>query len=333
VSHLSYKLPSKISYDNLRSFLEFRVQTEALFDCKVSLDCSGLTYVDPTGLCLLKHWFYDLDQRGVTLQLLRLPIQKEAYLRRLDLFDGVSARPFPDRTSGNGRNDHEGNIIEITTLRDQREIQPAATRIAATIVHGMSIDDTSDPDGMRASLKESVEENLEYVFTEILLNALTHGRNRGFGHAHVNLAAQYFPSRDTLEVAVVDNGCGLLETLQGHRRMEGDVSHRKAILIARQARVSCNRDAELSLDTRNQGIGLTVCADMAIAARGNCGVFSGTSRQTFLQGNQIFGRVIPAWTGTGAVFRFERTGLTKVDKGSIIAALPGFRPVNSLRFG
>lgn len=326
------KSPARISFDRLRSFLSFRKLSETFVDCRLEIDCREVKFVDPTGLCLLKHLFYELEDRGVKITLTGLSLQTESYLRRLDLFSGVSAQPRPDRSSTNERKDHVGNLIEIITLRENEAISPVAAKIASTIVHGMDLDSTEDPDGMKVSTLERVESILEYVFSEILLNSLDHGRKRGYENSHVNIAAQYFKKSDTLDVAIVDNGCGLLETLQGHQKMYGEKSDYKAICIAREARVSCNRDAELGLDTRNQGIGLTVSTNIAHAARGSCSLFSGTSRATFTHDGKIFEGSHDYWRGTGAVFRFERVGLTEIDKGAIIAALPGFRSVDSLVF-
>lgn len=287
------------------------------------------------GLCLLRHWFVELEERGVELHLAGLRYQMESFMRRMDLFAGIGSVVFDDHTSSNTRQDLSGQLIELKSLHETAEIGSAATQIAKTIVHGIpGIDFTPDRDEMEPSPGEKAEEILEYVFSEILLNALDHGKKRNYRHAHANIAAVYYAGVNKLELAVLDNGCGLLETLQAHPKMETEYSDAKAIEIALLPRVSCNRDAELGLDSRNQGIGLTVSTQIALAANGRCGVFSGSSRRGLLPGAAPDVSDIPYWRGTGVFFQFSKTSsLLNVSKRAIIEALPGFRKVNTIQFG
>lgn len=330
---LNIASPDFITQGGKVAFLRLRRDTSELYGVHINCDCSRLKFIDPLGLCFLKHWFAELQDREVKISLQNLPLSIESFLRRMDLFEGIDCVQFPDRSSGNVRNDLSGQLIEIQTLRNISEIGGAATRIAGTIVHGMEIENNPDPDGMRPSEAERLEQTLEYVFSEILLNALDHGRKRNYGHAHTNIAAQYYSGSGLLKVAIVDNGCGLFETLQAHPKMEDDLTDSKAIAIALQPRVSCNRDAELGLDTRNQGIGLTVSSEMTFQAGGVCGVFTGSSFHLLSQNNRVAVSEIPYWRGTGITFSFPRAGLANVDKAQIISALPGFRIVPSINFG
>jgi hypothetical protein len=286
------------------------------------------------GLCLLKHWFVELHSNNIVLNLRNLSLAIESFLRRMDLFNDFPGVRFIDRTSSNARRDMTGQLIELRSLHNVDEIGPAASQIASTIVHGLpDIDRSPDPHLMRPSDGERIEDTLEYVFSEILLNALDHGTKQGYRAAHANIAAQYYPNSRKLEVAILDNGCGLLETLRSHPQMEGDISDSKAITIARRPRVSCNRDAELGLDTRNQGIGLTVCSQIALAAGGKWGIFSGKSRHTVTASGEELQVEVPYWRGTGVFFEFDKAGLETVDKGAVIRAIPGFRTVPSINFG
>lgn len=325
--------PSRITYDELPKFLQLRSHAASLQDCKIECDCSKLVFVDPLGLCLLKHWFVELQERAVEVHLRGLRREIESFLRRMDLFEGLALVSFEDRSSMNTRRDMTGRMIELRSLHETKDIGQAASQIAKTIVHGIpGIEMEPDPDQMHPSLGERIEDTLEYVFSEILLNSLEHGRRRNYVHSHANIAALYYPVINKLEIAIVDNGCGLLETLQGHQLMAGELTDSKAISIARQPRVSCNRDAELGLDVRNQGIGLTVSTEIALAARGRCGIFSGLSRHSILTDSTADVSEIPYWRGTGVYFQFDKTALASVNKGSIIKALPGYRIVNKIKF-
>lgn len=311
-----------------------RQRAERLSDCEIRCDCSALTFADPIGLCLLKHWFIELQERGVKVNLYGLSYHTEAYLERMDLFKGIESVNYKDRTSRNARRDLRGKIIEIRLLSNINEVGPVANQIAATVVHGMpDISFEQDPDQMHPSIGEKMEETLQYLFSEILINALDHGRKRNYPYANAIISAGYYPRENKVEVGILDNGCGLLETLRQHPRMEGVLTDEKAISIAYQPRVSCNRDAELGLDTRNQGIGLTVSSEIALQANGRCGIFSGSSRYSLLQGGASQQIQIPYWQGTGVFFQFDKNALSRVSKKSIIEALPGFKISKRINFG
>lgn len=327
------RAPVRITFDELQKFLALRDEVHDLFDTKIECDCSALTHVDPFGLCVLKHWFNDLEERNVVLRLrdLRLPI--ELYMRRMDLFEDCELVLLDDRTGSYRRRDMKGQLIELQSIHDQDAIQTAANEIASTIVHDLpGLDFSADPDEMTPSEGERAEETLAYVFAEILLNALSHGRRRNYKHAYANIAARFYPRENLLEVAIVDNGCGLLETLLTHPKLEGELTDSKAIEIALLPRVSCNRAAELGLDNTNQGIGLTVSTRLALAADGRCGVVSGDSVHSLMPGGLVEKAVIPYWQGTGIFLQFNKGVLPKVRKADIIQALPEFRTVRKIRF-
>ena len=334
MAQLNLISPSRITYDELPKFLHMRHQAKDLTDCQIRCDCSALTFADPIGLCLLKHWFAELEEREVKIGLYGLRYQTEAYLQRMDLFKGAASVTFTDRTSTNARRDLRGQVIEICFLDDMNKVGPVANRIAATIIHGIpDISFEPDSDQMHPTIGERMEETLQYMFAEILTNALDHGRRRNYFHANAIIAAGYYPREHKVEVGILDNGCGLFETLQNHPKMDGILTDAQAISIAFQPRVSCNRDAELGRDTGNQGIGLTVSSKIALEANGRCGIFSGNSRYSLLQDGTSEQLEIPHWRGTGVFFQFDKNILGKVSKRSIIEALPGFKINKRINFG
>ncbi|MHB1677387.1 MAG: STAS-like domain-containing protein [Sulfuriferula sp.] len=54
------------------------------------------------------------------------------------------------------------------------------------------------------------------------------------------VASQYYPKKDFIRLAVVDNGCGFLESFKIHVKFQHQ-HHLEAILWILQSRVSCNR--------------------------------------------------------------------------------------------
>ena len=130
---------------------------------------------------------------------------------------------------------------------------------------------------MKPPLSDRVWVPLQYVLSELLENALTHGKSYGFKESSVWVAANYYPTSGVVRMAVVDNGCGFLRSLRKHPRVKDDPTDAVAIQAALEPFVSGNPEVGLLDDTSNQGIGLTVSRDIAVAARGYIEVTSGSA--------------------------------------------------------
>jgi len=279
----------------------------------------------------LRNWFHYLDEREVRVRLRAIPIEIESFMQRMNVFAGMRNLEYVDRTSGNKRQSR--NIVEVCVVEDLRQIDMVAERLAATIVRSIpDIQIIADPSGMKVPESEHTADIIGYVFSEMLLNALDHGRKRGYRNARATVAAAYYPTRQAIAVAIVDDGCGLLETLRAHPQMEGEETHARAIQIALLPRVSCNRDAALGLDSRNQGIGLTVSTALALRTGGRFGIFSGDGWRVGRGNGQLAFPVVP-WQGTGVYLEFQRRNIDDASKADVIRHLPGYRTVNEIRFG
>ena len=325
--------PSAISEDSFHRFLHLREQVRHLVDDHLVLECAALKFVDPLGLCLLHHWFSELKDRNVHIDLRSLHFSIESYAVRMDLFKHFENVTYTDRTSGNGRSHLIGNLVELQAVTSLRDIGAVASQLAGAVVHGIpDISFKPDADMMHEPEGTHMVVNLEYVFSEILQNALDHGRKRGSSYSQATIAAQYYATKKRLSIAIVDNGCGLFQTLQSHPRMENIMTDLQAIKTALEPGVSCNLDLDLGLDSKNQGIGLTVSSRMALAANGRCTVFSGDGGLRSIKTARPVELKIPVWQGTGVCFEFDRGAMLKMDKGAVIRALPGFREEKNIVF-
>jgi anti-sigma regulatory factor (Ser/Thr protein kinase) len=160
---------------------------------------------------------------------------------------------------------------------------------------------------MQAPEHEHQKGLIQYVLSELLSNALTHAQRHGFrGTARVWTAAQYYPSRDKVRLAVVDTGCGLLATLRGHPRLEAE-THFAAISAALQPRVSCNRNLGVRQDTVNQGVGLTTVRRIADHSSGDMLVLTGDAYQRQREGGLL--RDNAAWQGVATAVEMRREAL------------------------
>jgi len=296
-------------------------------DAQVTIDCSQVRFVTPFGLCLMAATFDWLEQEHKQVGHAGLSPCVGSYLARMDCLPGALAEPFVGP-----RNNRADALVEVQVISDRSEADMVAQKLARAFVGRLpGTDPQAIPDEM-TGLKpgEAMEEALAYIFTELIDNSLTHGRKHGFPNTKVWVAAQYYPSKDHIRLAVVDNGCGLLRSLRNHPRL-ADKTDIGAIKLALEPRVSGNRDVGLMDDSHNQGVGLSVSAELAIRAGGRVDIISGQGAVKKL-GNALHSWTMPAWHGTAIEMTVRRKQLGGVRVSSLIRELPGYEQVSMLRF-
>lgn len=296
-------------------------------DPRITLDCSQVRFVSPFGLCLIAATLDWLGREGKQVEQAGLSYNMGGYLARMDCLRGELAEPFVGP-----RHNRADALVEVQVISERTEADEAAQKLAQAFV-GRLPDVYSDapPDemtGLRPG--EAIEEALSYIFTELIDNSLTHGRNHGFPTAKVWVAAQYYPSTDKIRVAVVDNGCGLLQSLKNHSRL-ADKTDIGAITLALEPRVSGNRDVGLMDDSHNQGVGLSVCSELAVRGGGRMDIVSGQGAVKKLR-NALHHWPVPGWQGTAIEISVSREQLNGVRVSELIRELPGYEPVSMLKF-
>lgn len=289
-------------------------------DDDVTLDAAALEFVDPLGLAVLGA---TLEGLQVRLTLDGLQPDVASYLNRMDLFSRCTVGGLsPARAVS--RLDQSNSLVELTCVDERREVDNAAHRLARAIV-GRFPD--ADPDEPRDEMTcvnrfDRYIDPLQYALSELLENALSHARLHGRGQAKVWVAAQYYRQRGTVRLAVVDNGCGFLETLRTHREL-ASVSHQSAIIAALKPRVSCNREVGLRLlqgESVNQGVGLTTTFRIAEAAGGGLTIVSGDG----CHDTQGCSAVLPQpayWPGVAVSLVCKRDRLVEINRAALLPAL------------
>lgn len=321
------------SYITLRNTSENGAFFGALYedtDQLVEIDCGRLSFVDPVGLCLLRHHLASLALTCESVRLINLPHDKAAYMERMGLFDGVPAIHCANRPAGNQRRELADRLVELRQVRTPFEIDHAAARIAEALVGASETPCTPDPNGMRASPAERLHAILQYIFSELLNNAAFHGRARGFGEAEIWIAAQFYrPSR--IHVCIVDTGCGFLNSLRGHSALLRE-THSAAIEAALRPRVSCNRDLIRGLDSGNQGIGLSASHALATRADGSVDIFSGDAWLSSSSSHRAEHTMLRPWQGVGISLQMNRDTLQELDIPSIINDIAPNREARNFNF-
>lgn len=322
----SHPLPDSLTPDSV-PFLACLDSVYQDADGQIVMDFSQVRFVSPFGLCLLAATLEWLEEEGRRVELVGMAQNVGSYLARMDCLQGTLAEPFVGP-----RNNRSEALVEVRVISDRGDADAAAQRLAQAFVGRMpGVDLDGVPDEM-TGLKpgEATEEALAYIFTELIDNSLTHGRKHGFSSAKVWVAAQYYPSKDQIRLAVVDNGCGLLRSLDRHPKLSNktDVA---AILLALEPRVSGNPDVGLVEGSHNQGVGLSVSSELAVSAGGRMEIISGLGAVKKLR-NAVHSWEVPGWHGTAIEITVLRKQLDSVRVSDLIQALPGYSQVNMLKF-
>lgn len=299
---------------------------------RVILDARALRFADPFGLCLLGATFLMLQQRGQTVRVAGLTDTVGGYLHRMDVFEGVE---LVDCALPRGqRHDQTDALVELTRLDQRSQIDRVANQLAEALVGRMpDINPNEAHDEMSCmNTADRITIPISYALTELLNNAMSHARLKGHGDACVWVASQYYPSNGRLQLAVVDNGCGMLETLREHAALR-DLPRKtdlEAILAALRPRVSCNRDLGVFNDSVNQGIGLTTTARIAEHAGGRLVIVSGAGCHDPLgQSRRLTNSA--RWQGVAVALECQRDALLNVRIRELMPPIEGMPPLH-LRF-
>lgn len=280
----------------------------------IDCDATSLRFIDPLGLCVLASVCHHISESGKNVVIHNLSDNMKSYMARMDLFDSCNI----ENIETYNRNDKRDSLVEVCKLENASQIDQLSTRIAHAIVGEIpDIDPNEEPDEMTGyTALDQLVIPIEYMFSELLENALTHGKRSGFRNANVWVSAQYYPKRDVIQLAVVDNGCGYLNTLNTHPELISP-THIGAIQTALLPEVSCNNDVNLMGDSINQGIGLTVVKDLALRAEGSISIISGDAL-LFQSENTIKHSSNDDWQGVITALEIPRDNLKSIKIHEVI---------------
>ncbi|MEF8730662.1 MAG: ATP-binding protein [Candidatus Accumulibacter meliphilus] len=302
-------------------------------DNDVVLDGRALRFADPFGLALLGSTCHMLRQRDQVVRVFGLADSVSSYLQRMDVFQEVELVDCAPARVGVRRNRRDA-LVELTRIDHPRDINSTANQLATAMVGAMPDIDLREPlDEMTCTnTADRIATQISYALTELLNNALSHARRQRHGQACVWVASQYYPRSGRLQLAVVDNGCGMLETLRDHAAMRKLTrkTDLNAILVALRPRVSCNRDLGVFKDSVNQGVGLTTVSRIAEHAQGRLVVVSGSGFHDPLAGSRRLARSA-RWRGVAIALECRRDALKSVNYRELLPPIED-APVLRLRF-
>lgn len=322
--------PSRMTIAHLQEILVFWEKMLQADGNEATCDASLLSFLDPLGLCLMAHACHRAAQDRKRIVLSRLGIDIESYLGRMDVFGHCAMVPgFSTRT----RADLRHALVEVKRVDSPAEIEAGADRLANAIIGskaGMRTDGPPDP--MTGYLPhEELLVPIKYIFSEALENALTHGRKHGHSQADVWIAAQYFPKTDHVCLAVIDNGCGFLKSLERHPQLP-QRTHHAATRMSLRPRITCNPDLGRMDGSVNQGIGLTAIKEIAALSGGSMHLASGDSLLRLMPDANNDSTLAPLWQGVILYMELNRSKLRTIKIHEVIERISPVEEKIPLRF-
>jgi len=263
----------------------------------IVLDGSETAFFDPLGIAVLGALLEPLvGKRDVRIDW--LSVACGSYLERMQVLSACNIQGVV--SSSQYSDDLTHTLVELTKVEHERQVDEAVDRLATALAGKLSADRL-----------EAFKHPLRYVLSELLLNALSHAKREGRSGAAVWVACQYYRKNKGVQLAVVDNGCGLLETLRYSRHLP-EKTHAAAIPTALKPFVSCNPDLGLPGGTANRGIGLTTTAKIAQSARGRLLIVSGDAGM-YSDGRPFRLEGGAKWDGVAISMRCRRAALPGVN--------------------
>jgi hypothetical protein len=330
VAQAPIKLPKIFGIRNLDEVFAVCAQVRAS-DGPLTLDGSDVEFFDPFGIAILGALLEPISaHRSIRLEW--LPVSLGSYLDRMDVLKRCSIEGVESRSTV--RNPLSSSLVELTRVSHEREVDQAANSLATAVAGKLTTEDPQgEPDATSGLNRfETFRNPLRYALSELLLNALSHSKREGRGDAAVWVAAQFYPGAGTVQVAVVDNGCGLLATLM-HSAKLTEKTHLAAIPTALKPFVSCNPDLGMPGGTANRGVGLTTTHRIARAARGGLVIVSGDAVARADGRVQSFPlRGGASWQGVAISMTCRRSALPSVNIPQLLPPLDG-APTIKLQFG
>jgi hypothetical protein len=225
MTQIKFRAPAQF---NMTSAISFASEIECAADAdEYLIDFGAVRLVEPFPMLLISSELRKLARRYCAPAIDCANFEHMSYAAHMGFFQSFDLEygNAPGEARGNG------NYLPIKIYETKRVESEA-------FANGVEVGDQIESISRRMSIVLSGEDSgdlfdtLTYSIREIIRNVVEHSAAERFG-----ICAQYWPTRERVEVAILDRGIGLRESLS--RNPHIDVSdHKKAINFALMPAVS-----------------------------------------------------------------------------------------------
>ncbi|GJL57048.1 MAG: hypothetical protein NPIRA02_41800 [Nitrospirales bacterium] len=212
------------------------------------------------------------------------------YLARMNLFRLID---FDYRENFN-RHTEAGRFLPITTIYDEQSVYMASNKICDLALHQF--------DNAQEFLPA-----MEWCINEVIDNVRVHAETGVPG----TVCAQYYPQRKLLDVAIVDRGRGIKDSLGERISLKNNEE-----AISRAFERGVTRNPEIG-----QGNGLAGTQEIVRLNKGELQLWTGDTSYWLTSDRENFA-LIPEYQGTGVFMRLDTC--RPIDLSDIFIARPGW---------
>lgn len=146
--------------------------------------------------------------------------------------------------------------------------------------------------------KDDIKQYLRYMITEMIDNVVSHACSTGYDC----IAAQYYPNLKKIQVAIVDSGIGLMNSLKNNHNPNSEVN---AIYKALEQEITGSNKYDAYGNQKHAGLGLFFLKRIIEQTEGNLLIISNDTMYSNIKGREEV-KVCEGstWSGTAIVFEF-----------------------------
>lgn len=245
---------------------------------QVCFDFSAVEFIWPSAIALLTTAILRFQQERIPVKVKRpVSANVDSYLSRMDFYDSVSINvDYPYY-----RRDSAGRFREVVQVCSEGE----GDRVVQEIIDILELNLAGI--GL-------VRDAVQHAFLEIVNNVFHHAHSP----TYAVVCAQFYPTKNRIEISVVDSGRGIPASLANNPSLDGKFdSAAEAIELAAQPRVTGRPDY-------NTGEGLFFSLEFIKENRGIAYIHSQDGILQ-VQGRQVILKKAALWSGTLVALQFR----------------------------
>ena len=224
------KIPESLTPESVIEFSKEIYKTP--LDNDYLLDFSRLGHIEPFGMLMLSAVIRQFKnsrklKQGNDIKFRAANFEGKSYASWMGLFKSFGL----DHGNDVGQVSGNANYIPITRITSNRVVREASEKY---VHHGEVIERESArlAQVLTRTGVGQITETLTYSIREIMRNVIEHSTA-----SHIWIAAQYWPQRRIVEIAILDEGIGILESLKRNPKHTFD-NDEKALFMAVQPGIS-----------------------------------------------------------------------------------------------